>query len=85
MSNTRKDPCKKNACKIQACLSENNYQESKCLEVLEQMRLCCLKWHKESTCCSGINLERSYLVDREEQEERIVTGKPKEATKLSLL
>ncbi|XP_039953038.1 cx9C motif-containing protein 4 [Bactrocera tryoni] len=69
MSSKRKDPCKANACKIQACLSENHYQESKCLEVLEQMRLCCLKWHKESNCCSGIILERSYLVSKDEQKQ----------------
>ncbi|KAL9913270.1 cx9C motif-containing protein 4 [Glossina fuscipes] len=64
---TRKDPCKKNACRIQACLKENNYQESKCLDVLEQMRLCCVKWHRESLCCSGIDLQRSYLNEREDR------------------
>jgi len=30
------------------------------LDVLEAMRQCCLKWHKESLCCSGIDLEKSY-------------------------
>ncbi|TMW52226.1 hypothetical protein DOY81_002693 [Sarcophaga bullata] len=59
--NTKKDPCKANACRIQACLNENNYQEDKCLEVLEQMRQCCLKWHKQSLCCSGIALDRPYI------------------------
>ncbi|XP_055855408.1 cx9C motif-containing protein 4 [Episyrphus balteatus] len=60
---TRKDPCKANACRIQACLKANNWQESECLEVLEQMRLCCVKWHKESWCCSGIKLDQSYLTE----------------------
>lgn len=41
--------------------AENNFQEYRCSEVLERMRLCCVKWHKESLCCSGINLEKSYL------------------------
>ncbi|XP_030373083.1 cx9C motif-containing protein 4 [Scaptodrosophila lebanonensis] len=61
MSSTRKDPCKANACRIQACLKENNYQEHKCVEVLEQMRQCCLKWHKQSICCSGIDLHKNYI------------------------
>ncbi|XP_013118175.1 cx9C motif-containing protein 4 [Stomoxys calcitrans] len=69
-SNTKKDPCKANACKIQACLKENNYQEEKCLEVLEQMRLCCLKWHATSLCCSGIDLNRSYLPDKSARESK---------------
>lgn len=45
--------------------AENNFQEHRCSEVLERMRLCCLKWHKESLCCSGINLEKSYLQNPE--------------------
>ncbi|XP_055692129.1 cx9C motif-containing protein 4 [Lutzomyia longipalpis] len=61
------DPCKVNACKIQTCLKENNFQEDACLEVLEEMRQCCLKWHRESLCCSGIKLEKSYLEKQEEK------------------
>ncbi|KRF97477.1 cx9C motif-containing protein 4 [Drosophila tropicalis] len=61
MSSRSKDPCKVNACRIQKCLNENNYQEDKCVEVLEAMRQCCLKWHKESLCCSGIDLNKVYL------------------------
>ncbi|XP_037940612.1 cx9C motif-containing protein 4-like [Teleopsis dalmanni] len=57
----RKDPCQDCSCRIQSCLQANKYQESKCLYELEQMRLCCVKWHEESMCCSGINLERTYL------------------------
>lgn len=41
--------------------AENNFQEDKCVDVLEEMRICCLKWHKESLCCSGIDLEKSFL------------------------
>lgn len=31
------------------------------------MRLCCVKWHRESLCCSGIDLHRSYLNEREDR------------------
>ncbi|XP_077283217.1 uncharacterized protein LOC143909188 [Arctopsyche grandis] len=51
------DPCKKAACRIQTCLRENNFQESKCADVLEAMRQCCLDWHQVSVCCSGIKLD----------------------------
>ncbi|XP_030557675.1 cx9C motif-containing protein 4 [Drosophila novamexicana] len=61
MSSAGKDPCKPFACAIQACLKEHNFQEHKCGEALERMRLCCVKWHKQSICCSGIDLEKSYL------------------------
>ncbi|KAH8384639.1 hypothetical protein KR093_003769 [Drosophila rubida] len=74
MSKARKDPCKPYACRIQACLSENNYQEDRCVEVLEQMRICCLKWHAESLCCSGIDLERSYL-KKADNDKSTVTSK----------
>lgn len=43
---------------------DNDYQEEACLEVLEDMRQCCLKFQQSnSLCCSGINLEKSYLTD----------------------
>ncbi|XP_055309540.1 cx9C motif-containing protein 4 [Sitodiplosis mosellana] len=56
-NNTRKDPCKKNACLIQKCLKENNYQESACVEVLELMRECCRQYKGQSICCEGIDIE----------------------------
>ncbi|XP_055382254.1 cx9C motif-containing protein 4 [Condylostylus longicornis] len=65
MPSSKKDPCKKFACRIQSCLEKHKYQESRCLEELEDMRQCCLKWHKESLCCSGIILDKDYL-DRSE-------------------
>ncbi|XP_037032446.1 cx9C motif-containing protein 4 [Bradysia coprophila] len=61
MPNKSKDPCKLNACKIQSCLTKNNYQESACLDVLEEMRQCCLKYHDKSLCCSGIKLDKPYI------------------------
>lgn len=60
-----KDPCKKNACRIQDCLERNNFQEKFCLNVLEEMRQCCLKWHKESLCCTGIDLNKVYITSKD--------------------
>jgi hypothetical protein len=39
---------------------ENNFVEEKCYGVIEEMRQCCLKWHKISLCCEGINLDKEY-------------------------
>jgi len=75
MSTKSKDPCKKFACRIQSCLEKNKFQENKCLEELEDMRQCCLKWYKESLCCSGINLDKSYL-------DRIKTSKSNSSDKI---
>ncbi|KAK9393502.1 cx9C motif-containing protein 4 [Crotalus adamanteus] len=33
-----KDPCKKHACEIQKCLQANNYLESRCEAVFQEMR-----------------------------------------------
>uniref|UniRef100_A0A182WR90 Cx9C motif-containing protein 4 n=1 Tax=Anopheles quadriannulatus TaxID=34691 RepID=A0A182WR90_ANOQN len=60
-----KDPCKPAACKIQTCLREHNYDEVKCYDVIDDMRQCCLKWHKVSLCCSGIQLDRDYKAEKE--------------------
>ncbi|XP_035896970.1 uncharacterized protein LOC118505374 [Anopheles stephensi] len=60
-----KDPCKAAACKIQTCLREHSYDEVKCYDVIEDMRQCCLKWHKVSLCCSGIQLDRDYKAEKE--------------------
>jgi len=64
------DPCKVNACKIQSCLSENKYQEDKCLEVLEDMRQCCIKWKSVSLCCDGIDLEKNPKLTKKESQEK---------------
>ncbi|KAK3833663.1 MAG: p8 MTCP-1 [Linnemannia gamsii] len=40
-SNTGSQPCHKQACAIQACLTKNNYQESRCQNVIEQLQKCC--------------------------------------------
>uniref|UniRef100_A0A8C6XTU2 Cx9C motif-containing protein 4 n=2 Tax=Elapidae TaxID=8602 RepID=A0A8C6XTU2_NAJNA len=49
-----KDPCKKHACEIQKCLQANNYLESKCEAVFQEMRRCCAQYPKGvSLSCSG--------------------------------
>uniref|UniRef100_A0A8D0HNP7 Cx9C motif-containing protein 4 n=1 Tax=Sphenodon punctatus TaxID=8508 RepID=A0A8D0HNP7_SPHPU len=54
----QKDPCQKQACEIQKCLQANNYVESRCAAVLEEMRQCCARYPKgRSICCSGFELE----------------------------
>ncbi|XP_017839402.1 cx9C motif-containing protein 4 [Drosophila busckii] len=68
MSKNKKDPCKPYACRIQACLSANDFQERRCAEELEQMRQCCLKWHKESLCCSGIDLNKTYITKKDDKD-----------------
>ncbi|XP_022238423.1 cx9C motif-containing protein 4-like [Limulus polyphemus] len=47
------DPCQKQACAIQKCLQENNYNEDACQYVVEAMRHCCKKFYDNSKCCSG--------------------------------
>uniref|UniRef100_A0A2M3ZBH9 Cx9C motif-containing protein 4 n=1 Tax=Anopheles braziliensis TaxID=58242 RepID=A0A2M3ZBH9_9DIPT len=59
-----KDPCKVAACRIQTCLKEHDFDEVKCYDVIEDMRQCCLKWHKVSLCCSGIQLDRDYKAEK---------------------
>ncbi|KAH8301893.1 hypothetical protein KR044_000376 [Drosophila immigrans] len=61
MPKPEKDPCKSFASRIEACLQRNNFQEQKCLQVLEDMRQCCIKWHEESFCCNGIDLAKEYI------------------------
>ncbi|XP_008281321.1 cx9C motif-containing protein 4 [Stegastes partitus] len=48
-----KDPCQKQACAIQHCLQANKYNESKCEDVIREMRRCCQAQTGNSICCSG--------------------------------
>uniref|UniRef100_A0A8C4KRS3 Cx9C motif-containing protein 4 n=2 Tax=Dromaius novaehollandiae TaxID=8790 RepID=A0A8C4KRS3_DRONO len=58
LSMSQKDPCQKQACEIQKCLQANNYVESKCEAVLQEMRKCCARYPKgRSICCSGFEKE----------------------------
>ncbi|BET00035.1 C-x(9)-C motif containing 4 homolog (S. cerevisiae) [Nesidiocoris tenuis] len=53
-----KDPCKPHACNIQKCLKENNFQEDKCLQFIEYLRECCVKFGPQSISCSGIDTSK---------------------------
>ncbi|XP_012608048.1 cx9C motif-containing protein 4 isoform X2 [Microcebus murinus] len=54
----QKDPCQKQACEIQKCLQANNYMESKCQAVMQELRKCCAQYPKgRSLICSGFEKE----------------------------
>ncbi|XP_066212156.1 cx9C motif-containing protein 4 isoform X1 [Saccopteryx leptura] len=54
----QKDPCQKQACEIQKCLQANNYMESKCQAVIQELRKCCARYPKgRSAVCSGFEQE----------------------------
>ncbi|XP_047572877.1 cx9C motif-containing protein 4 isoform X1 [Lutra lutra] len=54
----QKDPCQKQACEIQKCLQANNYMESKCQAVIQELRKCCARYPKgRSLVCSGFERE----------------------------
>ena len=58
---SKSDPCQKFACQLQECLKKNNYQESKCLEVIEKLVNCCTIWKEKSfKVCSGIDYPGKY-------------------------
>ncbi|CAN6543274.1 unnamed protein product [Malus baccata var. baccata] len=50
-----KEPCKKEACNIQACLSKNNFLPQKCWKVIEQLQACCEKCTYNSTHCASVS------------------------------
>ncbi|XP_011693790.1 PREDICTED: cx9C motif-containing protein 4 [Wasmannia auropunctata] len=57
---TTVDPCKQLACKLQKCLKDNVYQPSRCQEVLEEIRKCCIKNSSNSKVCDGIDTSKPY-------------------------
>lgn len=60
----------KEACAIQDCLNANNYNESKCLKVIDNLYLCCRKYYeengpdKQTTCCPKFSLLQLKLKQR---------------------
>ncbi|WMV12401.1 hypothetical protein MTR67_005786 [Solanum verrucosum] len=40
MAQASKEPCKKQACDIQACLSKNNFLPQRCVKVIEALKYC---------------------------------------------
>ncbi|XP_050209280.1 uncharacterized protein LOC126659991 [Mercurialis annua] len=50
-----KEPCKKEACDIQACLSKNNFLPQRCVKVIENLQSCCEKCENKSTHCGSVS------------------------------
>ncbi|XP_039123886.1 cx9C motif-containing protein 4, mitochondrial [Dioscorea cayenensis subsp. rotundata] len=50
-----KEPCKKEACDIQACLTKNNFNPQRCLKVIELLQSCCEKCDYNSTHCASLS------------------------------
>lgn len=64
------DPCKPEACAIQNCLQSNEYNESKCTKVIDELYLCCKNFYINNgdvvtTCCPKFNLLQLKLKQRE--------------------
>lgn len=65
------DPCHPEACAIQDCIQKNNYNESKCSKLIDNLYLCCKKYYeqngtdKQTTCCPKSNLLQLKLKQRE--------------------
>ncbi|KAF5733180.1 cx9C motif-containing protein 4 [Tripterygium wilfordii] len=55
MAQQSKEPCKKEACDIQACLTKNNFLSHKCLQVIEKLQSCCEKCNYNSTHCASVS------------------------------
>ncbi|XP_024637245.1 cx9C motif-containing protein 4 [Medicago truncatula] len=55
MGQESKEPCKKEACNIQACLSKNNFLPQKCLKVIELLDSCCSRCDYNSTHCASLS------------------------------
>lgn len=70
-SDSCSEPCKPEACAIQNCLQANNYNESKCTKIIDNLYLCCKKYYeandpdKQTTCCPKFNLLQLKLKQRE--------------------
>ncbi|PON48789.1 Mature-T-Cell Proliferation I type [Parasponia andersonii] len=54
MAQQSKEPCKKEACDIQACLSKNNFLPQKCVTVIQKLQSCCEKSDYNSTHCASV-------------------------------
>ncbi|XP_047958857.1 cx9C motif-containing protein 4 isoform X2 [Salvia hispanica] len=54
MTQPSKEPCKKEACNIQACLSKNNFLPQRCVKVIQQLQYCCEQCEYKSTHCASV-------------------------------
>ncbi|CAO2834779.1 uncharacterized protein LOC130809874 [Amaranthus tricolor] len=55
MAKDNKEPCKKQACDIQACLSKNNFNPQKCIHVIQKLQNCCELCNYDSTHCASLS------------------------------
>ncbi|PIN13645.1 hypothetical protein CDL12_12000 [Handroanthus impetiginosus] len=55
MAQPSKEPCKKQACDIQACLSKNNFLPQKCVKVIQLLQYCCEQCEYKSTHCASVS------------------------------
>ncbi|XP_050376572.1 cx9C motif-containing protein 4, mitochondrial [Argentina anserina] len=52
---TEIEPCKKESCLIQSCLSKNEFNSRNCLKVIEMLQSCCEKCNYNSTHCASLS------------------------------
>ncbi|CAN6339877.1 unnamed protein product, partial [Urochloa humidicola] len=55
MAQPSKEPCKKEACDIQACLSKNMFDSRKCVRVIQLLQSCCEQCEYKSTHCGSLS------------------------------
>ncbi|KAI3720701.1 hypothetical protein L2E82_31693 [Cichorium intybus] len=55
MAREIKEPCKKEACDIQACLSKNNFLPQRCIRVIQLLQSCCEQCENKSTHCGSVS------------------------------
>ncbi|KAL6010646.1 hypothetical protein ACLOJK_001083 [Asimina triloba] len=55
MPQPSREPCKKQACDIQACLNKNNFDPQRCLNAIELLQSCCEKCEYKSTHCASLS------------------------------
>ncbi|XXG74207.1 hypothetical protein AAC387_Pa07g2987 [Persea americana] len=55
MPQPSKEPCKKEACDIQSCLTKNNFIPQRCLKVIELLQTCCERCKYNSTHCASVS------------------------------
>ncbi|ORY69281.1 DUF1903-domain-containing protein [Leucosporidium creatinivorum] len=65
-------PCQAEACAIQDCLMAKNYQESRCLGVIDRLYACCDSMYKKdsnahSTACPKPSVVARKLKERDER------------------
>ncbi|KAI4367429.1 hypothetical protein MLD38_023167 [Melastoma candidum] len=52
---SKKEPCKKEACDIQSCLTKNNFLPQRCEKVIRALQSCCEQCEYNSTHCASVS------------------------------